>query len=446
MDLRRAQSPTGPAIARISLYLACILAGMVLVTALRSGTSRTYVYGLGLKAALVGFSVLLLQVVLAGRLKWTEWPFGQDMLLRFHKAMALFASLLLLSHPLLLSWGSGHWWLLYGLDLPWNVMLGKVVLLIVWIQWVVSQFRATVRLEFQRWRWTHNILALFILLLAFVHSYVTGGDLAMPAMRVIWPAGLCVIMAVYLYHKVLRSWWMKRHRYQVSKVVGETSTVTTVCLTPPAPLRPAAHWPGQFHYVNFHRPRPGLPTEEHHWTISSAPRAAGEVCSTIKAVGDFTATIPKTRVGDTAEVLGPFGRFSYILYPWENDLVFIAGGIGITPLMSMIRHMHDTASSRRVLLIYANRTQADIVFGEELERIAVSGRPRLTVLHVLSKPKDPWPGPRGHIDEAFLRDRCRPREESFYLCVPDGMYGSLLKALHDMKVPRGAIHFERFRL
>jgi hypothetical protein len=88
VDITVASRPTRAATARIGLYLLAVLAAMALVTVLRSSPSRTFVYGLGLKVAMTGFSVLLLQVVLAGRLKWTEWPFAQDMLLAFHKAMA----------------------------------------------------------------------------------------------------------------------------------------------------------------------------------------------------------------------------------------------------------------------------------------------------------------------------------------------------------------------
>jgi ferredoxin-NADP reductase len=145
-------------------------------------------------------------------------------------------------------------------------------------------------------------------------------------------------------------------------------------------------------------------------------------------------------------VQGAFGRFSYVLHPNETHLVFIAGGIGITPFMSMIRHMHDTGNARDVLLLYANWTEKDIVFREELNRISASGCPRLTVVHVLSRPADTWQGPRGRIDAALLRQYCEVHDRAFYLCVPGGMYKTLIASLRAMGVPRHSIRYERFRL
>ena len=74
-------------------------------------------------------------------------------------------------------------------------------------------------------------------------------------------------------------------------------------------------------------------------------------------------------------VHAPFGRFSYLVHPEAKDLVFIAGGIGITPLMSNLRHMHDTGADRRVLLLYSNKSEADIVFKEELDGMAGGEKP-----------------------------------------------------------------------
>ena len=121
--------------------------------------------------------------------------------------------------------------------------------------------------------------------------------------------------------------------------------------------------------------RPGLPVEEHHFTIASSPTEPAFHTSTIKASGDFTATIGQTSPGDLAIIQAPFGRFSYVLKPQALDLVFIAGGIGITPLMSNLRHMRDTQADRRVLLLYSNKTENDIVFREELAQIEAGTNP-----------------------------------------------------------------------
>ena len=204
-------------------------------------------------------------------------------------------------------------------------------------------------------------------------------------------------------------------------------------------------YPGQFHFLTFRRD-PILPVEEHHWTISSSPTEPGFVSSTIKESGDFTATIGKTKTGDTALVYAPFGRFSYLLHSDERDFVFIAGGIGITPLMSMLRHMRDTQAGARVLLLYANRCEEDIVFREELAEIERGEHPRLKVIHVLTEAGNGWQGEKGRLDHERLERHCRIDldAKAFYICAPAALTKSVILFLKNRGVKDGRIHFEYF--
>lgn len=141
--------PAWNGILRILLYVFAVLAGLAVVTFLRPDPNRGFLYALGLGAGLVGFAVLAMQAVLAARFHWIERPFGLDQMFRFHRAMALFAVVLLLVHPVLLAWGSGNWRLLWGLALPWNIWVGKLALLALVVHWLVSQFRERMRFEFR---------------------------------------------------------------------------------------------------------------------------------------------------------------------------------------------------------------------------------------------------------------------------------------------------------
>ncbi len=432
----------------VVLYALAMLATAILVAIVRPHSHASLVYTLGMNCALVGASIVLLNPVLAARLRWIERPFGLDMVLRYHKAMAWFAALLLVLHPVLLAQGGSDWSLIVGGDVPWNVWVGRLVLMAILVNAIVSEFAARFGLGFQTWRWTHNVLVLSLLGLAFTHSYVTGSDMGRAVTRIGWPIAFGVVSLVYLYHKVFRSLWMRCHRYKVVEVIPETADVYSVRLVPPEGHNRYDFVPGQFHFIKFYRAK-GLPREEHHWTISWSPSRQPFTTSTIKESGDFTATIRQTRPGDSAEVLGPFGRFSHVLYPREKDLVFIAAGIGITPFMSMIRHMQDTRDDRSVLLLYANRREPDIVFRRELDEISQHGPPRLRVVHVLSQPGHGWEGERGHIDGALIGRHCREgtlTSSSFYVCTPARMAASLISHLRGMGVSSRRIHCERFWL
>jgi ferredoxin-NADP reductase len=147
-------------------------------------------------------------------------------------------------------------------------------------------------------------------------------------------------------------------------------------------------------------------------------------------------------------VQGPYGRFSYLLYPDERDFVFIAGGIGITPFMSMLRHMAHSKAEAPVLLLYANRTEEDITFREELDRIARGEAPRLTVVHVLESPPAGWHHETGRISREMLERRLEGnvKGKAFYICGPPPMMSAVMDMIRVLGVPRRHVHSERFSL
>jgi ferredoxin-NADP reductase len=190
----------------------------------------------------------------------------------------------------------------------------------------------------------------------------------------------------------------------------------------------------------------GLPEEEHHFTISSAPNPNGAVTSTIRNIGDFTATVCDTKPGDSARVHGPFGRFSHTLHPEEKRVVFIAGGIGITPVMSMLRHMRDVGWPKPALLIYANSSRDKIVFRDEIDAMHenING---FKAVHVLSRPDDGWEGETGHVDRELIERHAAPftPDTGWYLCGPQGLMESAISDLEALGVPEKRMHREIFR-
>jgi ferredoxin-NADP reductase len=238
---------------------------------------------------------------------------------------------------------------------------------------------------------------------------------------------------------------LKNRAYRVIDVRPEAPDVWTVRMAPPEGEKIADYLPGQFHFITFYRGR-NLPVEEHHWTISSSPSQKEYVSSTIKALGDFTSTMGETRRGDAAAVQGAFGRFSYLFHPDERDLVFVAGGIGITPLMSMIRYMHDIGDTRNVVLFYSNRKEGQIVFKEELSSMEEGGHPGLKVIHIISSPGEGWTGETGYVNQDKIRKYCGDdlRGKAFYLCGPAGMINAVESVLKDMGVPQRQIRTEIF--
>jgi len=430
-----------------ALYAVVALSPLIVVAALWMKGEMSLMHETATSAAFAAYAIMALQPVLVARWKWLEKPFGLDVVSRFHKYMGVFTLGLLLTHPPLMAYGGAGLGLLTSLNQPWYVWLGRALLFLLLIHVFLSVFGQALGLTFEKWRRGHNVLAVVILTCAFVHSLGAGYDMGPIPMRVLWVALLGMTIFAYVHHKVLAPKRLRQRPYQVVGVEQETHNVWTVKLAPPAGERIYDYQPGQFHFITFQRSG-GLPVEEHHWTISSSPTNRDFISSTIKESGDFTATIGKTRVGDTAIVEGPFGRFCYTLYPEDREFVFIAGGIGITPLMSMIRHMRDMKKQAEVLLLYANRTEEDIAFGSELSEIQSGSWPRLEVVHILSSPGPGWTGESGRLDHDKLSRLLARTEDqtAYYICAPPPMAKIVIASLRSMGVPYPRMRTEQFSL
>jgi predicted ferric reductase len=447
MTRRKVPHVSAEGLARIVIYTVAIASPPIMAAAFehKGHGGHRFIPQLANNLALIGYTILAFQFVLAARLKWIERPFGLDMVFGFHKAMGVLAGVLLVAHPLLLAWGKRRLSLLYRLDAPGPVHVGRIALVSLVTVIFLSCFRKAIRLEYERWRAWHNVLVVSVLVLGFVHSS-SMGDLRAGPMRVVWGSLLGIAAIAYAYHRFLSSYRGRRHSFEVVGVRQETHDVWTLTFRPTGPRRAGGHLPGQFHFITLYRN--GLPVEEHPFSISSAPAADGTLASTIKELGDFTRTIRETAVGDLVAVRGPFGRFSHTLHPEEDQLVFLAGGVGITPFMSMLRSMRDTGRWKSVLLIYGNSTEEDIVFGEELRRMEADARYPIKIVHVLSRASKAWQGERGHIDRDLIIRHAGKRlnSRSFYICGPPAMTDSVITGLRWLGVAPRRIHTERFAL
>jgi predicted ferric reductase len=356
--------------------------------------------------------------------------------------MALVATAALLVHPVLLAWGEG-WPLLTSLRVHWYIWVGRAALALLVVQVLASLSRRVVRLPYERWRRMHNVFAPTILALGFIHG-LTAGDDAHGGGLVVWAAPVAVALGCWLYGLVLRPRLLLRHPFRVMAVKSEAPRVWTLALKPHE-KRPFPFVPGQFQYLRLHGAE--VPAEEHPFSIASSPTRSGGIDVTIKESGDFTTGIGRVRPGDLATVHGPFGRFSHTLHPSERKLVFVAAGVGITPLMSMLRYMRDHRETRSVQLIYASRSPSDVIFGDELKAIEAGAFPTLNVIHVFSNAPASWAGETGRLDADRLARLCGGVEgRAFYLCCPPPMTASLVHGLRRMHVSPRRIHTDQFSL
>lgn len=424
--------------ALLTLYVLLAALPLVLVYWLSPVTQGELFGELGKGAALLGFSLLVLQFVLSARLPWLDAPFGLDAVMQFHKGMGMLAGALLLLHPVMLAIGHGNW-ALFGPDNTWQINVGKAALLLLVLTILLALAFHKLHLDYNQWRWLHKI-AILIVVLGFVHGLTVGHDLRNPAMTTYWITLLVAASVLFLFRNVYVPLLGRKH-YRIAAVNRESVDTWTLAFEPEGDARPLAHRPGQFWFLKLIRP--GRSTEQHPFTISSSPTTESPVTSTIKESGNFTNTISQTKPGDRARVEGPFGRFSIVNYS-AQAFVFIAGGVGITPIMSMLRYLRDTGDSRPAILLYGNKTEKDILFRDEL-----AGLPgHIHVTHILSAPEDGWQGPEGYITTDVLRKETTELigNAHVFLCGPPVMMEKVIDSLKELDVAGSRMHYERFTI
>ncbi len=199
-------------------------------------------------------------------------------------------------------------------------------------------------------------------------------------------------------------------------------------------------------YINIFVEIDGIRTSR-PYSISSPPNQTGYYDLTVRRVEDgFVSSylLDEVKVGDLFQSTSPSGQFHYNPLFHGDNLVFLAGGSGITPFMSMIRELTDKDLKRQVHLIYGSRVEDDIVFKKELEE-RTKGHQNLTVSTVISEPSEGYSGVTGFITADLIKELVKDTSDKmFYVCGPEVMYKFVLAELAKLGIPKRRIRFEVF--
>lgn len=228
----------------------------------------------------------------------------------------------------------------------------------------------------------------------------------------------------------------------VAEVIDETVTTKTFRLAKTAggPMPPFLA--GQ--YINLHV-RVGDITTSRAFSISSSPAQRDHYDLTIRRLRGGRVSnhlIDTVKAGDRFTSGGPIGTFFHDPLYHGDDVVFLAGGSGVAPALSMIRDIVDNGLTRRMTLVYGSRHDDDIIFRDELDALA-ERLPDLTVHHVISDPGPDWTGARTPLDAKLIDELVGPLAGRMtYLCGPPGKYAYLKEQLVALGLPRRRIRFE----
>ncbi len=230
---------------------------------------------------------------------------------------------------------------------------------------------------------------------------------------------------------------------RVSEIIEETPSTKTLRLVSENGYLPPFE-AGQ--YINLFVEAAGVRTSR-PYSISSAPNQTAYYDVTVrKQEKGFVSTylLSRVKAGQCFESTAPAGQFRYNPIIHGKDLVFIAGGSGITPFMSMIRETTDRGLDRKIHLIYGNRIEKDIIFHKELKERAERHK-CFTYTPVISEPTKSCKELTGFISAKLMKKVLKGAQgKNFFLCGPGALYDFCMPELESLGVPAGRVRREMF--
>ncbi len=402
---------------------------------------RPFFVELGVALGFVGMGLLALQFVITGRFRAIAPRFGPDVVLQFHRQIGVVAVVFVLTHPAILIASDADYLEFFDprVNLLRALALGAVVPALVLLL-VTSVWREAVRLEYEWWRALHGLLALAVVFIGMVHGIQVGEHLGVFWKQAVWVGSLLGFMYLVIHTRAVRPALMKRRPYRVAEVREELPGTYSLIVEPDGHVGMNFR-AGQYAWLTVGDSPYSL--QQHPFSFSSSERS-GQISFTAKAAGDFTEGWNEIEPGQRLFLEGPYGAF--VLDADADGVVFIVGGIGVTPALSILRTMHDRDDDRPAVLVYGNATLEEVTFREELDRLAEPGS--LRVVHVIEDAADDWEGETGFVDRELLERNlpadCRSFE--YYICGPEPMMDAAESALRDMGVSWRQIYTERFQV
>jgi len=438
------QSPIAVAMLWIGAYLGITLLPLLVLLVHPAPTERGFWVEFSVALGFIGLAMMALQFVVTARVNRIESSYGIDILLQFHRYTSLAAFCMVLVHPVILFIAQPDTLQLLNFPAaPWRARLAVLGTLAFLTMVVTTIWRQPLKIPYEAWRASHTLLAVLAVGLGFAHGIGVGNYLGFFWQAMLWSGFMLISLWLIVYVRVVKPWLMTKRPYLVTEVSQQRGDVWTLA------LRPLGHegftfQPGQFAWLTLNITPFSM--REHPFSMSSSGDRTDQIEFGIKAVGDFTQRIKDVQPGTKAYLDGPYGVFTTERY-WDSaGFVLIAGGVGITPIYSILLTAVERIDDRPFLLIYSAADWESITYREALDTL--KGSLDLTIVYVLRKAEATWEGETGYVDQALL-DKYIPLHRGsrqYFMCAAPVMMNTVEHALFELNVPISNVHMEHFDL
>ena len=363
-------------------------------------------------------TVFAFNFLMATRAKWVERLFGGlDKMYLIHRRSGVIAVFLLLAH-----------FIVVPRDIEFNPgkPLGFYALILILIGVILSAapiFKK--KIPYHKWINIHKLMGVFYVM-GVIHGMMVNSLIKELPITRIYVFGMAFVgIAAWVYRAFLFNLFNKKLKYEITNITDKNFGITEVGMKPIS--EPLMYSAGQFAFFTF----PSISKREQHpFTLSSHPYDDG-IRVTVKGLGDYTNDFNhKIKVGDPVLVEGTYGHFSSS-YIKEKEQVWIAGGIGITPFLSLAKDMY----TNKVHLFWCVNNEQEAVYREELNAIA---RDNPNISFTI------WPTEeKGHLTADKLE--LNSFHKGFLICGPEGLKVNLIKQLKEKGVSAKNIYDEEFK-
>jgi len=403
-------------------------------------------YSLGMFFGIVSYVYFFFTLIAASRIRFFDRLYGHDKVLVFHGYMALAALVFSVLHYIFKT--------MFFKENTVQIVIGATGLILFLLISVLTIFfmvnmpvhRIKIIRKFKNYfvyhfgfdysllKLFHNFTALAFLLIT-VH--ILGASATLEVTSRIIAVGTCSSLALFTFinHKFLRPVLHYRKSLKVTSVNRLADNIIEIRMNLPQGRAP--HKAGQYGYFRFLSPLCGR--WEHPFTVSSAPQSK-ELAITVKKLGNYTEKLPEIKAGTRVIFDGPYGKFTPVQN--GNPLLFIAGGIGITPFLSILSHWEKDRIMVPLTLIWSSRYFNEMIHFKFFKRIEEQNDNFRFIPIVTGEMIQ---GCKGRIDSAFLKDNINVKKAdiiSAFICGPEPLLHSASKNLKEIGIRN--IYFEKF--
>lgn len=389
---------------------------------------------LGKVAGILGMTLFATSLILSARFHFLENIFyGLNKVYERHGQIGQIAFIMMLFHPLLLLYKytdlSFDRAISFLTPSPYT-LANNFGIIAVYLMIVLIFLTLYFRPKYHIWKWTHKFMGLAFFL-AGLHVFLIPSDTSsfLP-LRVYMLFISAVAIYSYIYHTVLGIYTTKKYKYAVCEVKDLGENITEVILATKGEKIPFKS--GQYAFISFDSGETGR--ESHPFSLSSK-EGEDNISFTIKNLGDFTSRVKNLKLGTIANIEGPFGKFSYNTANSKKQ-IWIAGGIGVTPFLSMAKSIQKE-NGYDVDLYYCVRNPKEAVYLEEL--LALKDEKVNIIPH--------FSDTMGFINADIIKEKSGSIDnKSIFICSPVFMIKMLKKQFSLKGVPGSSIYSEEFSL